>query len=232
LAVYSAQYKFIFFANPQTASKAVAKTLRDKLGGKRLPERELTRNGRVIAQVHHTTYDQIVEAGLLTAQELEGLYKVTSIRNPFDMLVSKYLKYCERFGSEPSKFPWLSEVPGTLPENGFAYWLRWLGKRYEEMDKIARGPMAFIEHADQVLRFEALQQGFDEFMQHIGVTEPLSVTEWNVTQARKDEQAPVAPQVPKKKKKNYTEYYDDESVAFVQRLYEPILARFDYRFGQ
>jgi hypothetical protein len=35
----------------------------------------------------------------------------------------------------------------------------------------------------------------------------------------------------KKKKKNYTEYYDPASIAVVEKLYEPILKRFDYRFG-
>jgi hypothetical protein len=34
-----------------------------------------------------------------------------------------------------------------------------------------------------------------------------------------------------KKKKNYTEYYDTESVGIVEKLYEPILKRFDYKFG-
>lgn len=232
MAVYSADYKYIFFANPQTASKAIAKTLREKLGGKPLPERELTRNGHLVARLHHTSYGQILEAGLLTEAQLEALYKVTCIRNPFDQLVSKYIKYCDRHANDPSKYPWLEGVGGALPENSFPHWLHWLGKRFEEIDKIAKGPLEFLDHADQVIRFEALQEGFDEFMRHIGVTEPLSVTEYNITKARADEKAPAEPQAPKKKKKNYTEYYDDECVAIVQRLYQPILERFDYRFGQ
>jgi hypothetical protein len=232
VAVYSAQYKYIFFANPQTASKAIAKTLRDKAGGVRMPERELTRNGRAVAQVHHTTYAQIIEAGLLTERQLAELHKVTCIRNPFDQLVSKFLKYCERMGNDPAKYPWLQGQAEPLPENSFPHWLHWLGKRYEEMDKIAKGPMNFIEHADRVIRFEALQQGFDEFMRHIGITEPLSITEHNVTLARTDGAAPQEPQAPKKKKKKYTEYYDDECIAIVQRIYAPIIERFDYRFGQ
>jgi hypothetical protein len=33
VAVYSEQHQYIFFANPQTASKAISLTLRNKLGG-------------------------------------------------------------------------------------------------------------------------------------------------------------------------------------------------------
>lgn len=232
MAVYSEQYKYIFFANPQTASKAIAVTLRNKLGGRALPDRELTRNGRVLAQYHHTTYSQILAAGLLTEEELAGLYKVTSIRNPFDQLVSKYIKYCDRSGNVPSKYPWLEGLAEPLPENSFPHWLTWLGKRYAEIDKIAKGPLDFIDHADQVIRFENLQLGFDEFMRNIGVTEPLSITEYNITKARAegDSGKPAAAAV-KKKKKNYTEYYDDVSIGIVEKLYEPILKRFNYRFG-
>lgn len=232
MAVYSEQYKYIFFANPQTASKAIAKTLREKLAGRALPERELTRNGKLVARVHHTTYAQIVDAGLLSEEQLAELYKVTCIRNPFDQLVSKYLKYCDRHANTPAKYPWLEGHPEPLPENSFPLWLSWLGKRFEEIDKIARGPLDFLDHADHVIRFEAIQKGFDEFMQHIGVTEPLSVTEYNVTKARAAAGAasPDAATV-KKKKKIYTEYYDETCIGVVQKLYAPILERFNYKFG-
>ena len=34
MAVFSDKFNYIFFANPNTASKAIAKTLKDKLDGK------------------------------------------------------------------------------------------------------------------------------------------------------------------------------------------------------
>lgn len=232
MAVYSEEYKYIFFANPQTASKAIAKTLRERLSGRALPDRELTRNGKLVARVHHTTYAQIVDAGLLSEEHLAKLFKVTCIRNPFDQLVSKYIKYCDRNGNNPAKYPWLEGASAPLPENSFPQWIEWLGKRFEEMDKIAKGPMDFLDHADHVIRFESIQAGFDEFMRHIGVTEHLSVTEYNITKARAEggASAPDATTV-KKKKKNYTEYYDEKCIDVVQKLYEPILTRFNYKFG-
>lgn len=227
MAVYSEQHRYIFFANPQTASKAIALTLKQKLGGVPLPDREITRNGKTVARLHHTTYSQLIAAGLLTPAQLDELFKFTCVRNPFDQLVSKYIKYVERFGNDPAKYPWLEGVDAAAPDNSFPQWLAWLGKHFEETEKVKNGLLEFLDHADLVIRFERLQEGFDEFLRHIGVTEPMSVIEHNVTKARADKAGPAV----KRKKKSYTEYYDDGCVAVVERLYEPILKRFNYRFG-
>jgi hypothetical protein len=232
MAVYSAERKYIFFANPQTASKAIALTLRQKLGGVALPDREITRNGKLVARLHHTTYSQILAAGLLTEEQLSKLFKFTCVRNPYDQLVSKYIKYCFRQGDDPTRYPWLDGVEAAAPDNSFPQWLVWLSKRFEEIDKLAKGPLDFLDHADLVIRFEALQEGFDEFLRHIGVTEPMSVTEYNITKGRVEGEAAAAEIAkPKKKKKNYTEYYDTACVDIVEKMYEPILRRFNYRFG-
>lgn len=233
MAVYSAERKYIFFANPQTASKAIALTLRQRLGGKQFPDHEITRNGKLVARMHHTTYSQILAAGLLSEEELAKLFKFTCVRNPFDQLVSKYIKYCFRQGDNPARYPWLEGVEAASPDNSFPQWLAWLMKRFEEMDRLAKGPLEFLEHADLVIRFEALQEGFDEFLRHVGVTEAMSVTEFNITKGRVEGEAPAAEVAakPKKKKKNYTEYYDTACVEIVEKMYAPILKRFNYRFG-
>jgi hypothetical protein len=227
VAVYSEQHQYIFFANPQTASKAIALTLKKKLGGVPLPDREITRNGKTVARLHHTTYSQIVAAGLLTEAQLGKLFKFTCVRNPFDQLVSKYLKYCDRYGNDPAKYPWLEQAQASANDHSFPQWVVWLGKRFADVDKLKNGPLEFLGHADLVIRFEALQDGFNDFLRHIGVSEPMSVFEHNITKARADTATPEV----KKKKKIYTEYYDSDSVAFVEKLYEPIIKRFNYRFG-
>jgi hypothetical protein len=232
VAVYSEQHQYIFFANPQTASKAIALTLRRSLSGVPLPEREITRNGKIVARAHHTTYSQILAAGLLTEDQLGRLFKFTCVRNPFDQLVSKYIKHCDRLANDPAKYPWLEGIEAAAPDNSFPQWVAYLSRLYGELDKLAKGPLEFLNHADLVIRFESLQEGFDEFLRHIGVSEQLSVTEYNITKGRADAgaDAPDAGKV-KKKKKNYTEYYDPACVEVVEKLYEPIIRRFNYRFG-
>ncbi|TDM05567.1 MAG: hypothetical protein C4K60_12480 [Ideonella sp. MAG2] len=97
MAVYSERYKYVFFAVPNTASKAVAKTLREKLDGVTLPDRKLVAEGE---RRHHATPSQLVRNGCLTQEQLKGLLKFTTIRNPFDAMVSKYVKHCELIPAE------------------------------------------------------------------------------------------------------------------------------------
>lgn len=228
MAVYSEAHQYIFFANPQTASKAISLTLRSKLGGVLLPDHEIRRGGEVVAQVHHTTYRQILDAALLPKTQLDALFKVTCIRNPFDQLVSKYIKYCTRFGEASPKYKWRRN--GTKGDDDFGQWLRWISDQWVAIDKIENGPMEFVRNADLIIRFEALQEGFDEFLRRIGVAQPLPLFDYNLTKARSDA---VDPSVPDQRpaKKPYTAYYDEDSVRLVSELYAPILERFDYRFG-
>lgn len=248
MATYSEKRQYIFFANPQTASKAIALTLRKRLDGVRLPQQELRRNGEVVVRQHHTTYRQLVDSGLLSEAQMGGLFKFTCIRNPFDQMVSKYLKYCERVGNDPSRFKWLQgAAPSSSREHSFPEWFTWIGGHYREIDKINTGPLEFIRHADLVIRFESLQKGFDEFLHRIGVSERIPVFEHNVTGARLDPVAEAPAAAPAAtmtatatttgattataRKKRYTEYYDDRTIEAVSRLYAPVIERFGYRFG-
>jgi hypothetical protein len=168
----------------------------------------------------------------LSRGELERLFKFTCVRNPFDQLVSKYIKHCARLMDNPARYPWLEGAQATAPDNSFPQWLVYLSRTYEETDKLAKGPLEFLAHADMVIRFEALQDGFDESLRHMGIKDRLSVTEFNVTKGRADSAEAAVPDAkPAKKKKNYTEFYDTACIAMVERLYEPILKQFNYSFG-
>jgi hypothetical protein len=232
MAVFSEQHQYIFFANPNTASKAIAKTLKAHLAGKSIPKGEMRENGEVIVRKHHCTYKQLVDAGLMTPERLESLFKFTGVRNPFDQMVSKYVKHCSRRDNDPSKYPWLKqagEVAGaenTLAISNrthadFLLWLKRIESLYAEVNKLESGPLDFLNRADHVIRFEALQAGFDEVVKRLGVAEPIQIIEFNITAAR--EEAP-------KKKRSYKDFYVDESREIVARLFAPVIERFAYSF--
>jgi len=227
LAVYSPRHRYIFFANPQTASKAIARTLQEALEGQPIPDREITLGGALVAKKHHATWRQLQEAGLMTREQLDGLFKFTSVRNPYDLLVSRYLKRKGRFVEQPEKYRWAQDNPKVkasmeaAQELPFPEWLAAQLKRRTEQDKTVKGPLEYLDHADYVIRFEALQAGFDEVLQRLGIDGPIPIVSENVTSERKQGGA----------KRHYTEFYDDASRALVARAYAPILERFDYRFG-
>jgi hypothetical protein len=72
-----------------------------------------------------------------------------------------------------------------------------------------------------VIRFEALQEGFDAVLQRIGVPGPIAIMSENVTSERASGEA----------KRHYTDFYDDASRDLVTRAYAPVIERFGYRFG-
>jgi hypothetical protein len=227
LAVYSTRYNYIFFANPQTASKAIAKTLVDALDGQPMPEREIRVGGELAVKKHHATWQQLQDHGLMTRAQLDGLFKFTSVRNPYDLLVSRYLKRKGRFADQPDKYKWardnarISASMAAASELTFPEWLDNEFRRHKQKDKTVKGPLEYLDHADHVIRFEALQSGFDEVLQRLGVAQPIGIVRENVTSERG--QGGV--------KQHYTEFYDDASRQLVARIYAPIIERFDYRFG-
>jgi hypothetical protein len=232
MAVFSDQYQYIFFANPNTASKAIARTLKEHLAGKSIPREEMREGDKVIVRKHHCTYKQLVDAGLMTPEKLESLFKFTGVRNPYDQMVSKHIKHCSRRDNDIKKFPWLKGLRGdesnsemsqrsNRMQTDFLLWLKRIETLYAEVNKLESGPLDFLNRADHVIRFEALQTGFDEVVKRLGVAEPIQLVEFNITAAR--EEAP-------KKKRSYKDFYNNESRAIVARLFAPVIERFGYSF--
>jgi hypothetical protein len=226
VAVYSSRFNYIFFANPQTASKAIAKTLTKALDGQAMPDWDLRRQGDLQIKKHHATWQDLQDAGLMTREQLDGLFKFTSVRNPYDLLVSRYLKRKGRFVNEPNKYRWAQANPkikasmDAAQEQPFAEWV--LGQLHKHRDKgsTIKGPLEYLDHADYVIRFEALQDGFDEVLRRLGVTDPITIISENVTSERSEGT----------KKRRFTEFYDDTSRELVAQVYAPIIDRFGYKF--
>ena len=226
MAVFSRKHNYLFLASPQTGSKAINKTLLEQLEGEQVPPSDVRKNGKVVANKHHTTIKMLVNAGLLTREQIDGAFKFTGVRNPFDLLVSRYMKLRGRFAAEGDKANWAKknealtnrvELANTME---FPVWLAEVHKEFVSGERNFKGPMLFLEGVDHVIRFEKLQEGFDEAMKKIGVKVPVQVVQHNVTVER----------VEGGKKRDYREFYDAPSIALVERLYAPVIERFGYTF--
>lgn len=229
VAIYSQRYRYIFFANPQTASKAIAKTLQLELEGQPIPAKGQTAqlpDGEIVKK-HHATWQQLQDAGLMGREQLDSLFKFSSVRNPYDLLVSRYLKRQGRFVDQPDKYRWAQDnqkIKASMEAaqgQPFSEWVGGLLQRHKDKGRTVTGPLAYLDPADHVIRFEALQQGFDEVLGKLGVDRPIAIVRENVTVERADGAA----------RRHYTEYYDDASRDLVARAYAPIIERFGYEFG-
>lgn len=231
MPVYSEARQYMFFANPQTASKAVSQALITHLDGSPFPRktRKAMTEGKVLERNYHGTYDDLVEAGLMSVEELEKLFKFCAVRNPFDLLVSRYLKRQRTIvdDDKDTGMAWArgrSNVLSSMEKARdlpFGEWLHAELGAVAERGRTVKAPFKYLDHANYVMRFEALQEGFDEVLKQLGVSQPIEVAPRNVTGERVAEGG----------KKHFTEYYDAASRQLIEKVYAPLLERFSYTFG-
>src|SRR5919204_2202715 len=94
MPVLSAKHKVLFLLAPGTGSSAVSKgVLLPSLDGTYVPAESIRDEaGNVVVSHWHATVSDLRRFGLLSDEELKDLLKFTSVRNPFDVLVTEYIR--------------------------------------------------------------------------------------------------------------------------------------------
>lgn len=150
----------------------------------------------------HSTIAQIIEHRLLE-EPMESLYKVTTVRNPFDSMVSMWVKLRHR----PSNFVTHKVHDREL---GFAEYIAQFWGDQPEQSMHAH----FVEGVDEVMRFETLQQDLARVLAHVGA--PLfEIPRINPTT---------------QKNRHYSEYYEPATREVIERVFRPDLEQFGYAF--
>src|SRR4051794_40329537 len=114
MAVISRRYGYLFLHAPRTAGTPLAQELMTKLAGTQLPREHVdvrTRSGAPRLVRQHITLEQLLVHGLLESVEARTLLKFATVRNPFDVLVSAYVKKREVVEGRA----WTAHHPGTRP---------------------------------------------------------------------------------------------------------------------
>ena len=220
MALISREHGFLFILNPRTGSTAIAHgALIPQTGAEWLPRSDVRDDsGRLLAPRKHTTVDQLRATGLLTEEQLRGLFVFTGVRNPFDSLVSLYEKIRQkyvRYLDDPRHWvhnnPRQARLMRVAVEEGFNAWLR--AKYPEKGQEPVLFQAPYLERADHVIRFENLREDFAKAMVAVGLAD-VSVPRLNPTDREPD----------------YRPYYDEWSRRRITRLFAPTLERFGYRF--
>ena len=166
------------------------------------------------------------DAGLIDEREASALCTFTSVRNPYDSLASMYVKKREKY--QPllaDKSAWIYRVPGYVADmefcrtHTFEEWLnlhysvsradRWLGRRQRSLyNKYTRG-------VKRVLRFERLQDDFEQLMRGVGVQGDVTIPKFNATPTRRA---------------SYQSYYTPTARKLVEYVFKPDLDRYGYSF--
>lgn len=241
MAIISRHHRYLFLMAPRTGCTAIGEhVLIPELDGEYLPADDiLGDDGSVVVEKKHSTLRDLQGAGLLTPAEAESFLVFTTVRNPFDSLVSQYVKMRTMYApllDDPQSFVQRDAAYRTSMQQAarmtFPEWVRarYVGRHLRQIGRKPtwRAPMAWVRHgwagprhmnaafvrdAQHYLRFEHLQADFDAVLARLGLP-PHEIPPWNVTRAKGD----------------YHDYYDDATRELVAHVFAPDLRRFGYTF--
>lgn len=196
MALISRKHRFLFIMAPRTACTAVGNALTLQLAAELLPAKDILRSdGTIEIPAKHTRLAQLLKGGIITPEERQGLFVFTTVRNPFDSLLSLYLKKSRQYQHFlADKSSWVYRLRGYAEDMDYCrthsfeewvlknYWPPWWQRVRGERRRSMNRPYA--DGADFVMRFETLQQDFDSALQQIGITERIEVPRINPTSRR------------------------------------------------
>jgi hypothetical protein len=223
MAILCRDLRLLFVLTPATGSTAIGQLLIERFGGEWLPA-----ENRPEIRKKHSTLRDLMAHGLVDEAMRRELVVATSVRNPYDRLVSIYAK---RRGAPPDRVAdpdsWLYGPSGLnraedvrwIASHTFPQWIRrrflrnWLLRSLLGRSTSVYGP--FVDGVDVVLRYERLQADFDDLIRRVGGT-PCEIPRINVSLARETP--------------SYRDAYDRFSQVLVQIGQREDLARFGYSF--
>jgi hypothetical protein len=211
MAILCRDIGLLLLQAPHTGSTSLGTLLRAELGGEMLvAERVRDERGRLLLRQKHQTLAQLMAAGLITPEQRSRLFVMVGVRNPFDLVVTEYARNREAGAiSAPQRL--LRRLPGFGADFSAGDFERFVRRRYEPgvlfrlAGRRAFVPVDWTAGADHIIRFEAMQEGLDEALRRVGVTEAHVLPHRNPTASRQD--------------RDYRSLYTDRSRAIVARAY-------------
>jgi len=212
---------------PRTACTAIGELLCHYHGGEFLPEKDiLNGDGRISVQRKHSTLEELVKNEILHPEEAKSLLKVAAVRNPFDTLVSLYLKQRYKYQTlllDPNS--WVNRAPAYARSMRFAKkhsFNRWVFRKCSKQlaKRLLGTPRSmFVDYtkgADVVMRYENIEQDLQTVFRRVGIKPKVSIPVVNRTDERGD--------------RNYRAYYSQTAVAAVSFAYSDDLKAYGYKF--
>ena len=221
MAILCRDIGLLFLQAPHTGSTSLGTLFREDFGGvKSLEDRVRDEAGRIVLRQKHQTLAQLLETGLITPTEREGMLVVVGVRNPYDLVLTEYARNREAGAiSAPQRFIRRFGVSDDFSSPDFE---RFVVRRYapNRLYRLAGRrpfvPVDWTEGADHVIRFEQMQAGLDEALQKVGVGEPQMLPHRNPTASRRD--------------RDYRAMYTERARRIVSSAYERELTRHSYGF--
>jgi len=223
MAIICRDIGLLLLQAPHTGSTSLGTLLRKELGGEMLlEERVRDERGRIVLRQKHQTLAQLVDAGLITPAQRRDLFVVVGIRDPFDLVFTEYARNREAGAISAPQRLW-RRLPGASPDFSSTDFERFVRRRYEPglgYRLLGRRPFVPVDWtvgADLLIRFERMQEGLDQALRRVGVSERHVLPHRNPTLSRQH--------------RDYRTIYTPRARAIVERVYAESLVRHGYGFG-
>lgn len=193
MAVICRNKKLLFILNPRSGSSALGDHLIKKFEGEWIPkERYYDTNLNRYIDFKHNTVEDLLEAKLITTNELEELIVFTTVAHPYDNLRTLYAKYryrYEQWKNEGRHFLQSENVQKNIDfckKHNINQWiLKELWKasikailRLEEYSI----NYSFPKYCHAVLKKEQLQSDFEQFLVKYNVIGDKNIPKINKTE--------------------------------------------------
>ena len=196
-------------------------------GGEFVPAQDiLDSNGMIAVQKKHSTLDELIQYGVLAAEEAKSVFKIATVRNPFDSLVSLYFKQRFKYQSlveDPAS--WVHRSQRYVPRMKYAQkhsFSRWFFRvSYRKLIKkllLGRCSMYddYTEGIDVVLRYESLETDLKHAFGQAGI-----LWKWNLAMVNRTDERPT---------RDYRSFYSRSAALAARFIYSDDLKRYGYKF--
>ena len=222
MAILCRDIGLLFLQAPHTGSTSLGTLFREDFDGvKLLEDRVRDDRGRIILRQKHQSLPQLLEAGLITPQERADLLVVVGVRNPYDLVLTEYARNREA-GTVSASQRLIRHLPGISDDFSAPDFERFVVRRYtpnplyRALGRRAMVPVDWTAGADHIIHFEAMQDGLDQALRAVGVTEPHLLPHRNPTRSRRD--------------RDYRTLYTPRAREIVSRTYARELRQHRYSF--
>ena len=159
---------------------------------------------------HKVKHETILQLLKQCKKDPSEYFKFTTVRNPFDRLLSNYFYRVERLKDPKILDLDMSFSEWITGEKGYSFKDTMVKRTMYSWISDKKGNMLM----DYIIRFENLQEGFSEVCQKIGVP------------------AKELPHTFKTDHEHYSSYYSPEAVECVNKHYKKDLESFKYNYEQ
>lgn len=227
MAIVSRRLGLLFIMTPRTACSAIGDLLLTHYGGEYLPSEDIHYpDGRIRIQKKHSTLSELISGGILSSEEASALLKFATIRNPFDSLVSLYLKQRSKY--QPlldDAASWVNRAPAYAKSmryastHSFTQWV--FTKCRKQLLKRLLGvpPSMFAGYThgiDVVMRYENIAQELEALLRKAGA--PMNA------------QLPVVNRTEERNSAGYRAWYSRRTVAAVRVAFSQDFEQYGYQF--